>query len=235
MELKNEMNIAFDDGVLLLEISDPHGVLKVNEVFVQIHKNRSTGFKIIQKRAFMYWNPCLHPGDYHIGEYVDKEKLHHFYNVLVLPARNCKSSLAAECSGGDLHGDYFAVYWDKNLVPPNNFPSCQYSKLSKEDNHQRENVINVPLIAKCFTEFMKNDKLSRIAHIHLALCDIQHRGVTDNLAVEVAKCHAQATNYPKNTIKPTIPNEAVEMNSQRKFYVNVITFANKEHFSTSQI
>ena len=168
----------------------------------------------------MYWNPCFHPGGYHIVEYVDKEKLHH---------------LATECSGGELDGDYFSVYWDKNLVPPNYFSSYQYSKLNKEDNHQRENAINVLLIAKCFIKFMKNDILGRIAHIHIALCDIQDRGAPDNLAIEVAKCHAQATNYPKNTIKLTIPNEAVEMNSQRKFYVNVITFAKKEHFSTSQI
>ena len=171
----------------------------------------------MRKRAFMYWNPCLHPGEYRVVECVDKEKLHHLYNVLVLPERNCKSSLAAECSGGDLDGDNFSVIWDKNLVPPNNFSSCQYSKLSKEDSYQRENVINVPLIAKCFAGFMENDVLVRIGHIYLVPCDIQHKGAHDNLGIEVAKCHVQAINYPKTTIKLTIPNEAVEMISQRKF------------------
>ena len=49
MELKNEMNIAFDDGPLLLEIPDPHGVLKVNEMFVQVHKNHAkTGFYVLE-------------------------------------------------------------------------------------------------------------------------------------------------------------------------------------------
>ena len=217
MELKNEMNITFDNGSLLLEIPDPHGVLEVNEVFFQVHKNRFTGLKIIQKRPFMYWNPYFYPGDYRIVECVDKEKLHHLYNVFVLPTRNCKSSFAAECSGGDLDGDYFSVICDENFVPPSNFSSCQYSKLSKEDNHQRENVINVRLIGKYFPEFMENDILLRIAHIHLALCDIQNKVAHDNLAIEVVKCHAQAIYYPKTTTKPTIPNEAVEMNSQRKF------------------
>ena len=64
---------------------------------------------------------------------------------------------------------------------------------------------------------MENDILLRIAHIHLALCDIQNKVAHDNLAIEVVKCHAQAIYYPKTTTKPTIPNEAVEMNSQRKF------------------
>ena len=216
MELKNKMNITIEEGAFLVGIPDPYGVLKDNEVFVQVHKNNSTGRKIIQKRAFIYRNPCLHPGDYRIVECVDKEKLHHLYNVLVLPARNCKSSLAAECSGGDLDGDHFSVIWDENLVPPNNFSSCQYSKLSKEDN-QRENVINVSLIANWFTDFMANNILGRIAHRHLALCDIQDKGAHDNLAIELAKCHAQAINYPETRIKPRIPNEAVEIVSTKGF------------------
>ena len=109
----------------------------------------------------------------------------------------------------------FLLFATKIVYHQTNF--LLVSKLSKEDNHQRENVINELLIAKCFTEFMENDILGRIAHIHLALCDIEHKGAHDNLAIEVAKCHAQAINYPKTTTKPTIPNEAVEMNSQRKF------------------
>ena len=217
MELKNKMNIAIDEGALLLGIPDPYGVLKDNEVFVQVHKNRSASRKIIQQRAFIYRNPCLHPGDYRIVECVDKEQLHDFYNVLVLPARNCKSSLAAECSGGDLDGDHFSVIWDENLVPPNSFSSCQYSKLSKEDNHQRENAINVSSIANCFTDFMANDIIGKVAHRHLALCDIQDKGAHDDLAIELAKCHAQAINYPKTRIKPTIPNEAEKTVSAKGF------------------
>ena len=218
MELKNKMNITIEEGAFLVGIPDPYGVLKDNEVFVQVHKNDSAGRKIIQKRAFIYRNPCLHPGDHRIVECVDKEKLRHLYNVLVLPTWNCKSSLAAECSGGDLDGDHFSVIWDENLVPPKNFPSCQYSELvNKDENHQGENVNSVSLIANFFTDFLTNDILGRTAHMHLALCDIQDKGAHDDLAIELAKYQAQAIDYAKTGIKLEIPTRAIDIVSTKGF------------------
>ena len=218
MELKNKMNITIDEGAFLIGIPDPYGILKDNEVFVQVHKNYSTGGKIIQKRALIYRNPCLHPGDHRIVECVDKEKLHHLYNVLVLPTWNCKSSLAAECSGGDLDGDHFSVIWDDNFIPPKNFPSCQYSELgSNEENLQRRNVKNVSLIANFFTDFMTNDILGKTAHRHLALCDIQDKGAHDDLAIELAKYQAQAIDYAKTSIKLEIPKRAIDIVSAKGF------------------
>ena len=64
---------------------------------------------------------------------------------------------------------------------------------------------------------MENDILRRIAHIHLALSDIQDKGSHNNLAIELANCYVQAINYPKTRIKPRIPNEAVEIVSAKRF------------------
>ena len=223
MNIKNRMNIIIEDGALLMGVPDPYEVLKENEVFVQLREEESSDPRIIQRRAFMYRNPCLHPGDHQIVQCVDSGKLHHLYNVVVIPAFHCKTSLAADCSGGDLDGDHFSVIWDENLVPPGNFEPLRYGELNKKDEQknerkkEKENFQNPAAIAKFFTDFMINDELGKIAHKHLALCDIQDLGARDELAIELAKCQVQAVHYSKTGIKPIMPKKAIEIVSNSGF------------------
>ena len=217
MDIKEKMNIWVEEGAFLMGVPDPYGILKENEVFVQVKKNESSKSEIIQKCAFLYRNPCLHPGDHRLVNCVDNEKLHHLFNVVVLPSYNCKVSLAAECSGGDLDGDHFSVIWDEKLLPSDNFPSCKYNELSKSKKEWIEDVQNPERIAKFFTDFMTNDALGKIAHMHLALCDIQEKGARDPLAIELAKAQAQAVDYPKTGIKPAIPKDAIDIVSVKGY------------------
>ena len=218
MEIKNKMNILIDDGAYLMGVPDPYGVLKGNEVFVQVRKDESSTSEIINKRAFIYRNPCLHPGDHRIVQCVDNERLHHLSNVVVLPALHCKTSLAAECSGGDLDGDHFSVIWDGNLVPAENFQSCHYSALNVEGIRKKEENLQSPTqIAKFLADFLTNDELGKIAQKHLAFCDIEPLGARSDLAIELAKCQAQAVDYPKTGIKPKIPKEVIKIVSERGY------------------
>ena len=217
MEIKNKMNILIDDGAFLMGVPDPYGVLKDNEIFVQIRKDESSTSEIINKRAFIYRNPCLHPGDHRIVQCIDNERLHHLFNVVVLPAFHCKTSLAAECSGGDLDGDHFSVIWDKNLVPADNFQSCHYRVLNAEGIQKKEAVQSPTQIAKFFADFLTNDELGKIAQKHLAFCDIEPLGARSHLAIELAKCQAQAVDYPKTGIKPKIPEEAIGIVSKKGY------------------
>ena len=217
MEMKNKMNILIDDGAFLMGVPDTYGVLKDNEVFVQVRKDESSISEIITKRALIYRNPCLHPGDHRIVQCVDNERLHHLVNVVVLPAVDCKTSLAAECSGGDLDGDHFSVIWDKNIVPAENFQSCHYNALNVEGIRKTETVQSPTQIAKFFADFLTNDELGKIAQKHLAFCDIEPMGARSDLAIELAKCQAQAVDYPKTGIKPKIPEEAIAIVSKKGY------------------
>ena len=217
IETKEKMNILVKDGAFLMGVPDPYGVLKEDEIFVQVQEEKSSAPKIIQKPAFIYRNPCLHPGDHRLVRCVDNIRLQHLYNVLVLPAFDCKVSLAAQCSGGDLDGDFFSVIWDDRLVPSDNFESCHYKTLTKGRKQEERNVQNPREVAKFFTDFMMNDELGKIAHRHLALCDIQPMGARDLLALELAKCQAQAVDYPKTGIKPIIPAEASDIVSRNGY------------------
>ena len=217
IETKDKMNILVKDGAFLMGVPDPYGVLKEGEIFVQVQEEKSSAPKIIQKPAFIYRNPCLHPGDYRLVRCVDNIRLQHLYNVVVLPAFDCKVSLAAQCSGGDLDGDFFSVIWDDCLVPCDNFESCHYTALTKGRKQEERNVQNPEEVAKFFTDFMMNDELGKIAHRHLALCDIQPMGARDPLALELAKCQAQAVDYPKTGIKPIIRAEAIDIVSKNGY------------------
>ena len=103
------MNILVEEGALFMGVPDPYGVLKENEVFIQLRESQSSKSKIIQKCVFMYRNPCFHPGDHRLVKCVDNKKLHNLFNVVVLPSFNCKVSLVAKCSGGDLDSEHYSV------------------------------------------------------------------------------------------------------------------------------
>ena len=217
MKKKSKMNILVKDGVFLMGVLDPYGVLKQDEIFIQVREDKSSTPKIMQKPAFIYRNPCLHPGDHRLLSFVDNIRLQHLYNVVVLPAFDCKVSSAAQCSGGDLDGDFFSVIWDDHLVPSDNFESCYYKTLTRGHKLEERNTQNPKKVAKFFTDFMKNDELGKIAHIYLALCDIQPMGARDPLALELAKCQAQAADYPKTGVKPIITAEASDIVSNNGY------------------
>ena len=209
-ELRTKTNITIKKGSLLMGIPDPCEVLCDNEVFLQINNTVITGPVLI------YRNPCLHPGDVRRVLAVDDKQLHYLSDVVVLPVKNATYSLASSCSGGDLDGDKYAVIWDSNLVPPENCikKPCSYTELASDERNARENVTNKHVISDYFERFMKNDALGRVAHIHLALCDIQEQGALDPLAMELAKSQSQAVDYPKTGIIPQVPQEALEIVSQ---------------------
>ena len=48
-------------------------------------------------------------GDHRLVKCVDNKKLHNLINVVVLPSFNCKVSLVAKCSGGDLDREHYSV------------------------------------------------------------------------------------------------------------------------------
>ena len=122
-----------DNGCLLMGIADTIGLLKDNEVFVQFQEDPTKGPRVITGPILIYRNPCLHPGDLRWVTAVNHPNYLPWKNVLILPAEGVSNSLAADCSGGDLDGDLFAVIWDKRFIPPcpvRNTP-LNYAELSR--------------------------------------------------------------------------------------------------------
>ena len=217
-DLQKRASIPVEKGCLLIGVPDPCGTLKEGEIFVQIECDKKK--EIIIGDALVYRNPCLHPGDQRLVCCVDRPSLRYLVNVVVFPAINCASSLAASCSGGDLDGDQFAIIWDVNLIPQKDliYPSFSYSELANSScSDCVADVTDEIVLSNFFMKFMENDSLGRVAHKHLALCDFIENGARNPLAIELAKSQAAAVDYPKTGILPNVPLEAMELVKKNGF------------------
>ena len=143
--------------------ADPKGLLRDNEIFLKIKEDDEKPSRVITGDVLIYRNPCLHPGDLRWVTAVNHSALHQWENVVLLPSYNIKTSLAAECSGGDLDGDQFAVIWDPRFIPPDRKkqPPLDYSELAKGAPKDYQPDKEASLFADLFVKIMANDTLGK--------------------------------------------------------------------------
>ena len=167
----------------------------------------------------MYRNPCLHQGDIRVVTAVDRPQLAFLINVVVLPSATNVPSLAAACSGGDLDGDMFSLIWDERLVPPKNnvFAPLDYDNIAAEATTAVPSEGRTCSLAQFYTKVMANDLLGRVAHLHLALCDLLPDGAKDPLALELAKSQSLAVDFPKTGVAPKVPEDALKLIADQGF------------------
>ena len=210
-DLCKRANLWVQDASLVIGIPDYSNQLKDNEIFLMVSKDGEED-KVIKGPAIIYRNPCLHPGDVQRVNAVDVPELRITKNVVVLPAFNSSSSLSAHCSGGDLDGDQFSVIWNKNFVPPDDLfeDPLDYEDLDADPPMKVDDVTDPNETSKFYVSCMENDALGRVAHMHLALCDLKEKGAVDPVCKSLAESQAIAVDYPKTGQRPKVPQEALE-------------------------
>lgn len=198
--LKEKAQIVIDQGAFLLGCVDETGTLNghyealqpsagatkeewersLPEIFLRVDhpdKEKKGTYVVVEGICILARNPSLHPGDVRIVRAVDVPALHHLKNVVVLPQTGDRD-LANMCSGGDLDGDDYLVMWDKQLLPEEwNHPAMDYQPPEKLTV---AHTITVEDIIDFFVTYIKNDRLGRIAHAHLAQADYSAWGVKDD-------------------------------------------------------
>ena len=107
-------NSCFAFGVF-----DFFGILKENEIFIQIHKEKRNK-KIIAGDVLLTKNPCLSLYDIQkvkaINNDIIKEYYSEFYeNVVIFPSKG-EIPLTSKISGSDLDGDIYWVCWEQSFV-----------------------------------------------------------------------------------------------------------------------
>eukprot|EP00794_Sanderia_malayensis_P004794 gene4794-5421_t len=210
-ELRFKTRIPVEKACLLMGVADPVGLLQDDEIFVQIKEDERSPSKVIIGRVLIYRNPCLHPGDLRLVTAVNQTALAQLMNVVVMPTRRCRSSLPAQCSGGDLDGDEFAVVWDPRFIPPfMTWPKpLDYAALANGAPKDYDTTHQQYLFADLYKRVIANDSLGRVAHMHLALCDMLPDGACDPLAMSLAESQSQAVDFPKTGITPMVPIDAI--------------------------
>ena len=107
-------NSCFAFGVF-----DFFGILKENEIFIQIHKEKGNK-KIISGEVLLTKNPCLSLYDIQkvkaVNNTLVKEYYSEFYeNVVIFPSKG-KIPLTSKISGSDLDGDIYWICWEQSFV-----------------------------------------------------------------------------------------------------------------------
>ncbi|KAI9793587.1 MAG: hypothetical protein M1833_000732 [Piccolia ochrophora] len=222
--LKEKARIIIDQGTFLLGCTDETQTLKgqfmklkpcktlkeevdaLPEIFVQVpNPEDPEKYMVIEGICILARNPSLHPGDIRVVRAVDNPRLYHLRDVVVLPQTGDRD-IASMCSGGDLDGDDFLVIWDKDLIPTKwDEPAMDYSappslKLDRDiTNHD---------LTSFFVNYIKNDRLPRIAHAHLAFADLREGGVRDETCLRLAALHSKAVDYVKTGEPAVLPRDA---------------------------
>ncbi|KAG6889600.1 hypothetical protein C0995_016126 [Termitomyces sp. Mi166 len=112
----------------LFGVCDPYQVLKEGQVHIRIMTGRAGPSTPIHGDVIVVRNPCLHPGDCLKLRAVHHEKLAHLVDCVVFAtvARPGHHSAPSMSSGGDLDGDEYFVFWDKDIIPTTVVQSYDY-------------------------------------------------------------------------------------------------------------
>ena len=215
-ELREKTNIPIKKGCRLMGVPDPCNVLSPHEVFLRVCSPDGLP-EVITGNVLIFRNPCLHPGDLRIKKAVLRSELIPWTNVLIFPcSKQSSSSIADECSGGDVDGDVFSIIWDDKIVPSKSseVKACNYQALSNASPNEIricEDPNDQEALSEIYELNMVNDTLGRVAHLHMALCDQLDEMALDPLAIELAKSQSVAVDCPKTGIVPQVPKKAMEL------------------------
>jgi RNA-dependent RNA polymerase len=191
------------------------------QIFLQVPDHENKGqYRVVTGLCVIGRNPSLHPGDLRVVEAVDIPALRHLKDVVVFPLQGDRD-VPSMCSGGDLDGDDYFVFWNQGLIPENskwNEPPMNYTapKPEVKDHVKIEDLISF------FVVYMKNDSLPTIAMAHRAHADrldghAKHQKCKRNpnkdwedkvdmcTGLKLAELHSTAVDYVKSGIPAQMP------------------------------
>ncbi|KAL1866438.1 hypothetical protein VTK73DRAFT_4717 [Phialemonium thermophilum] len=213
--LKEKARLVVEDGAFVLGCVDETGTLRgydgkerrrtdkstesLPQIFLQVPDARCGGrYKVITGLCAVGRNPSLHPGDIRVVEAVDVPALRHLRDVVVFPSQGSRD-VPSMCSGGDLDGDDFFVFWDPKLLPQEWFyRPMDYIAPPPKEMDRNPTVQDLKMF---FALYMKNNSLPVIAHSHLAQADFMDSGPKDPRCIQLARSHSQAVDYVKTGIE----------------------------------
>ena len=202
-DIKNKARIYIDESAYVMGIMDEFNILEYGQAF--LHIKRKDKDIILNQKCSIAKCPCLHPGDIRILDFkkyipndksTEKYKIFEQYeNVIIFPSKG-KRPHPNECSGSDLDGDYYFVFYDKDLIPQesNLIPPMNYffDIKSLEKKH-----ITIKDVIEYFAEYTNLNNLGLIGDAHLALADQDKKGALGAIPMQLAEKFSLAVDAPK--------------------------------------
>jgi RNA-dependent RNA polymerase len=198
-DLKKKARIYVEQSAYVIGIMDEYDVLEYGEAFLQIKRGETR--IILDKKCAIAKCPCLHPGDIRVlnfrrynkdDETTKKyEVFNRYENVIIFPSKG-KRPHPDECSGSDLDGDNYFIFYDDDLIPNDLFEPMSYLVEKKEAKVDKPFTIND--VIQYFAEYTNLNNLGLIGDAHLALSD--KLGAKSRIAIQIAKKFSKAVDAP---------------------------------------
>ena len=202
-DVKNKARIYIQDSAYVIGIMDEYGILEYGQAFLRIRRKNLD--LTLNKKCTIAKCPCLHPGDIRVldfkcyiegDETTKKYKIFDTYeNVLIFPSKGERPH-PNECSGSDLDGDNYFIFYDKDLI-------VDEKKLAKPMNYSfslkplKKDNIQIKDVIEYFAEYTNLNNLGLIGDAHLALSDRDPLGARGKIPMKIARKFSRAVDAPK--------------------------------------
>ena len=209
-DIKKKARIYVEESAYVIGIMDEYNILEYGEAYLQIKRDN---FNIIlDKKCTVAKCPCLHPGDIRVlrfrkynknNESTKKyEVFNNYENVIIFPSKG-KRPHPDECSGSDLDGDNYFVFYDNDLIPEKTVEPMSYLVEKKEENKNPKFTIND--VIDYFAEYTNYNNLGLIGDAHLAISD--KKTANSDISLRLAKKFSKAVDAPKTGEKITLDED----------------------------
>lgn len=190
-------------GVTLIGVADEFAFLKEGEVFAQVEhvdlgqvrRRVLVGTKLIGR------SPTVDPGDIAMVKCVRPPPGHpllQLRNVVVFNTCTRQEPLPRRLGGGDLDGDLYTIYEDERLFLPTPQPGTTFH--AKTRPMELDRYCNSTDLANFFADFMLNDFIGLVSHMHLRIADASKAGSLDGRCKQLAMLHSLATDFRKTGV-----------------------------------
>ena len=199
-DIKKKARIYVEESAYVIGIMDEYNILEYGEAYLQIKRD---DFSIIlDKKCVVAKCPCLHPGDIRVltfKKYKKNDKstkkyeiFNKYENVIIFPSKGERPH-PDECSGSDLDGDNYFIFYDSDLIPTKTEKPMSYLvEKKKEDDNPKFTIDNV---IEYFATYTNYNNLGLIGDAHLAISDKE--GADCPKALELAHKFSKAVDAPK--------------------------------------
>ena len=211
--MKNKARIYIEESAYVIGIMDEFGILEYGQAF--LHIKRKNLDLILNKKCTIAKCPCLHPGDVRVldfkcyiegDENSEKYKIFEKYeNVLIFPSKG-KRPHPNECSGSDLDGDNYFVFYDKDLIINDKYLSSPMNYSFTLKPKQKENI-QIEDVIEYFAEYTNLNNLGLIGDAHLALSDKDPKHAKGEIPMKIAQKFSRAVDAPKTGDEVTLDED----------------------------
>ena len=232
-DIKNKARIYIKDSAYVIGIMDEFNILEYGQAF--LHIKRKNFDLILNKKCTIAKCPCLHPGDVRLldfkkyeegNEKTEKYKIFERYeNVLIFPSKG-KRPHPNECSGSDLDGDNYFVFYDPDLILDEKYVSEPMNYTFNLNPKQKENI-QIKDVIEYFAEYTNLNNLGIIGDAHLALCDKDPKHAKGEIPMKVAQKFSRAVDAPKTGDEVTLE----EKENPKKFPHYMCKAPSKTYYS----